>query len=209
MGEVLNKIGYKSKICYDLDRREILTTVHDISIEDHDKHDSFVLYFSGHGGSGVHGEGTIYGDCQNPGSRDEVQIIDLVDYFQPQKCPTLGNKPKIFFWDCCRGNKDFRSKGIGVKHYSGSSSHSAFLPPRHSNFLYGYSSAPDYKSYAATTAHQIEDGQPEKSENVTKGLSVWTYCLIDNILRNAAGRRHLTDVLTKVQRDVPKVLEEN
>ena len=69
----------------DLSLEQIKGKVYSISRRAHERCDSFVLFYSGHGGTG-----TVY-------SHDEmhVPIEDIVEEFQPSKCPGLIDKPKV------------------------------------------------------------------------------------------------------------------
>eukprot|EP00479_Gromia_sphaerica_P009240 TRINITY_DN3823_c0_g1_i1.p1 TRINITY_DN3823_c0_g1~~TRINITY_DN3823_c0_g1_i1.p1 ORF type:complete len:234 (+),score=38.58 TRINITY_DN3823_c0_g1_i1:216-917(+) len=179
MTSVLQEVGYIVTCKYDLTGDEILAQARKFRKTKHNTYDSFVVYFSGHGGSNV-----IYGS-----DLDTVEISEIVNMFQPKMCNSLAKKPKIFLWDCCRGSqvargaKDIQSLQIDLE-----VGNDAFSPPEFMDFVYGFSSALGFRSYVGDNKH-------------TGGLSVWTFYLQKH-LRDSRGILHLTDLLTVVQNSV-------
>eukprot|EP00479_Gromia_sphaerica_P012053 TRINITY_DN6189_c0_g1_i1.p1 TRINITY_DN6189_c0_g1~~TRINITY_DN6189_c0_g1_i1.p1 ORF type:complete len:195 (-),score=33.34 TRINITY_DN6189_c0_g1_i1:95-679(-) len=171
-----------------LKNTEIIMQCVQFSLRDHSNYDSFIFYFSGHGGLDV-----IYGhDVDMKDNADDaigVEIRRITDYFQRKNCESLTGKPKIFLWDCCRGNAIDKAKGGWADLHD---SHE-FHAPKFEDFLYGYSSAASYVSYPG--------------DNTTQGLSLWTYFLTQRLLMNH-GRKHFSDLLVRVQRDLGKYIEE-
>lgn len=70
--------------------------------QDHTSYDCFMLFFMSHGRhDGVYGtDGEV------------LHIKYLTDHFSAKNCPSLANKPKLFFVQACRGNKP--DKGVDV-----------------------------------------------------------------------------------------------
>jgi hypothetical protein len=62
---------------------------------DHREYDCFVCCILSHGGLGL-----VYGTNGKP-----VKIKDLTTSLTPSRCPTLANKPKLFFIQACQGRE--------------------------------------------------------------------------------------------------------
>eukprot|EP00479_Gromia_sphaerica_P006540 TRINITY_DN1890_c0_g1_i1.p1 TRINITY_DN1890_c0_g1~~TRINITY_DN1890_c0_g1_i1.p1 ORF type:complete len:216 (-),score=38.05 TRINITY_DN1890_c0_g1_i1:241-840(-) len=155
MVNILKKIGFDVIYLQNVSSGEILETTRKLRLMDHSEASSFLMYFSGHGSKNV-----IYGN----GSEDAVEIIEIVEMFQPDRCKSLSGKPKIFLWDCCRG--ELKSKAF-------ESEDSDFLAPSFCDFVYGYSTALNHQAYIGSLGD-------------TDGLSIWTYFLqkhLKNILQ--------------------------
>ena len=75
---------------YDKEVATIAKVAYIASQHDHTQYDSFVFYFSGHGDDGV-----ICGNSDAPGE-PRLKISEIVSLFEPQHCPTLAEKPKVF-----------------------------------------------------------------------------------------------------------------
>eukprot|EP00479_Gromia_sphaerica_P010059 TRINITY_DN447_c0_g1_i6.p1 TRINITY_DN447_c0_g1~~TRINITY_DN447_c0_g1_i6.p1 ORF type:complete len:205 (+),score=41.63 TRINITY_DN447_c0_g1_i6:479-1093(+) len=102
MAEVLGNLGYDVAVKRNV--VNIYSLVNRFSEMDHSEYDSFVFYFSGHGEENV----------IKTADSESYKIEDIVDKFEPSNCKTLIGKPKIFFWDCCRGPQmEFLHKGPG------------------------------------------------------------------------------------------------
>ena len=84
------KKGYKVTRQYDKEVATIAKVAYIASQHDHTQYDSFVFYFSGHGDDGV-----ICGNSDAPGE-PRLKISEIVSLFEPQHCPTLAEKPKVF-----------------------------------------------------------------------------------------------------------------
>ena len=85
-----------------LTHSEMLTTLH--SIASHRsliKHDALVVIILSHGSSGA-----IFESDNRP-----IAFEHLLTIFNNQNCPLLIKKPKMFFFNCCRGSaQDFGPK---------------------------------------------------------------------------------------------------
>lgn len=74
-------------------------------MKDHSQFDAFVLFILWHGGS----NDVIFG--VNGGT---ISVAELMCFFKPTDCPTLQNKPKLFFIQACRGtlsDRNFTASG--------------------------------------------------------------------------------------------------
>ncbi|XP_052831598.1 caspase-7 [Octopus bimaculoides] len=66
------------------------------SDEDHTQYDCFTCFILSHGA-----KGEVYGSDSIP-----VGIIELVELFNTDKCPSLQDKPKLFFIQACQNKND-------------------------------------------------------------------------------------------------------
>jgi len=107
-----------------------------IALQSHENYDSFVCCILSHGYlNGVYGS-----DCR------PVAIADLANIFKGSYCPSLVNKPKLFFIQACRG--DSTDAGImendGKNVFNDSLRHSL---PSEADFLFGYATPPGKVSF--------------------------------------------------------------
>ncbi|MEE6460830.1 hypothetical protein FKM82_001116 [Ascaphus truei] len=100
--------------------------------EDHSQRSCFVCLVMSHGNE-----------------KEEIHAFDttfrvdwLIHFFKGENCKSLLLKPKLFFFQACRGDK----KDSGVKVDSGSDDHIAKIPIE-ADFLYVYSTPPGYCSW--------------------------------------------------------------
>eukprot|EP00479_Gromia_sphaerica_P011985 TRINITY_DN6127_c0_g1_i3.p1 TRINITY_DN6127_c0_g1~~TRINITY_DN6127_c0_g1_i3.p1 ORF type:complete len:194 (-),score=26.91 TRINITY_DN6127_c0_g1_i3:10-534(-) len=155
-------------------------------------HGCFMFYFSGHGTVD-----SIIGDDMKYVSR-----ADLVDIFQPEKCPALSYKPKIFLWDCCRGpqtdskipliqTKEDTMKTLLISDENieqpRSTRGSSISPTKLADCLFAYATVNTYKAYCPS--------------DKTSGKSLWTYFLQET-LKMYGKKWTFTDILTHTQSQV-------
>ena len=81
----------------DLTVDDIRTTAREFAAKHHNQFDAFVFFILAHGGS----NDVIYG--VNGGT---ISVSELKCFFNPVECPTLQNKPKLFFFQPCLGLKN-------------------------------------------------------------------------------------------------------
>ena len=135
-----------------------------------------VVVFSGHGTSGQ----TLYTNDSKT-----VKVEDIIAPFDPARAPVIGNIPKLFFIDACRG--DAANPGTMVP--KGAKVLDTLNVPQKGNFLVAYSTLPEYKAY----------------EESKKG-GVWITTLAE-ILRSKS--KSVCDILTEVNKTlVTKYQEE-
>ncbi len=118
----------------------------------------------------------------------KVKIEQIVEQFLPRRAPVIGNIPKLFFIDACRGDQEMQSitipKGAPGLRAKGGKGISLEVPPE-GNYLLAYSTMPCYRSYES----QGEGG-------------IWMTTLAAR-LRLAAGRgESVEDILTAVNEDL-------
>eukprot|EP00479_Gromia_sphaerica_P007130 TRINITY_DN2264_c0_g1_i7.p1 TRINITY_DN2264_c0_g1~~TRINITY_DN2264_c0_g1_i7.p1 ORF type:complete len:177 (-),score=25.09 TRINITY_DN2264_c0_g1_i7:186-716(-) len=102
MSTVLESLGFIVSLHRDLDSSAILEIAKEFSSSK--RTDCFLFYFSGHGD-----HDSIFGDDELP-----VGVIDIIELFQHPLCQFLDGTPKIFLWDCCRGQKFDTVKSASV-----------------------------------------------------------------------------------------------
>jgi len=111
--------------------------------KDHSQFDVFVFIVMSHGGPRdvIFGVGGRY-----------ISVEDLMTEFNAAKCPTLKNKPKLFFIQTCRGSSEERLPPTcgGTDRYAPYSPDST-LPrsvcPQEADFLLAFATAPGYVAW--------------------------------------------------------------
>lgn len=93
---ILSKLGYKERIFQNLNKDNILNTLQKYAEKDHSQYDSFMCWILSHGS-----ENSFYGSDGIP-----IKIDVVKSYFSVKNCPSLADKPKMFIYNCCRGNKE-------------------------------------------------------------------------------------------------------
>ena len=127
-----------------------------------------IVVFSGHG--------TNEQVFTQEGKR--VEINDMLRPFHPERAPILGNIPKLFFIDACRGEKT--NPGVYVSR--GGELVSTLQVPKQGNFLIAYSTMPEYQSYEV------------------KGQGgIWITALAKKLKEENAS---VLDILTKVNKEM-------
>lgn len=92
---LFEELEFAVTLCTDLTAVDIHRNLQGIAERDHSTHDVFVLIIISHGGVGD----TVYGVDDK-----SLTIQDLMNPFNEANCPTLKNKPKLFFIQACRGH---------------------------------------------------------------------------------------------------------
>ena len=112
---------------------------------DHSNYDAFIFIVMSHGGNGD----TIYGVRGRA-----ARVEDLMSEFQAANCPSLRNKPKLFFIQTCSyslnetlspvlGDADVNSAPA----FAGDSSLPRGVCPQEADFLLVFATAPSYKAW--------------------------------------------------------------
>ena len=83
-----------------------------------------------------------------------MKINGIIEQFLPEKAPMIGNIPKLFFIDACRGDRTVQSVTVPRGGYSvreplqkGADEVPTMKIPAQGNFLVAYSTMPYYRSY--------------------------------------------------------------
>ena len=147
VSDLFKSFGFEVIVHEDLDSRDMLKQLQTISRKNHSAYDCFVLIIMSHGALG-----SIYGVDGMP-----VRCSEIKSIFKPTQCPTLLNKPKIFFFQACQGEQtmeghstapvadvtDIETDGHGVLPVNNT--------PSEADFLICYSTVPGYISYRSRT----------------------------------------------------------
>ena len=150
----------------DITKNEIIDLFKGLSIQDFSQYDAFVCFMSSHGNpDGVHGI-----------DAKPISVEEIVDQFKGNS--TLAGKPKLFFTQSCRGEKD---------DYGVIESDNVYRPifhPREADILVAWSCSYGYASY----------------RNGIKGS--WFISALIDVLSKHAHDTNLTDILTMVNHEI-------
>lgn len=132
-----NVIDYK-----DLKRNKIHAVIKEISSKDHTQNDCILIAILSHGERDA-----VYA------ADWEYSIESLASYFTADKCPSLAGKPKLFFIQTCRGDRQDRgavyfTQGLRATPQSGANQPDRL--PVQADFLFAYATVPGYVSYRNT-----------------------------------------------------------
>eukprot|EP01084_Bolivina_argentea_P051356 94470_1 len=126
--------------------------------------DGLIIYYSGHGCS------NDWMFCSNG---ELLSFYEIKNEFQEKKCKILASKPKLFYFDCCRGHK-----GISVDQLNsakGNKVHSIQTDDEKldiCDYLVHYSSAPEYQSYQTGEGSYLIDAIYEKYKTHKELVSI-------------------------------------
>lgn len=95
MKNLFERLDFIVKIKRNRTAIEMKNDVRALALEDHTKYDCCVLFFMSHGSK----EG-IFGTDGKP-----IRTEEITAWFTVKYCPTLANKPKLFFVQACRGQE--------------------------------------------------------------------------------------------------------
>lgn len=183
--DLFKALGFDVRKEEDLTKKDLLSKLASVANEDHSSCDCFVLWLMSHGRSGE-----VY--CSDG---ETLPIKTAQDMFS--KCKTLQEKPKLFFIQACRGEKEDE----GVTQDRAAATPIPSLPqcptlpsdnekppaskmPTHADFLYSYATVDEHVSYR----HQ-------------KLGSYYVQGLVE-AFRERAVNEHLLDILTNVNQRV-------
>ena len=124
--ESLDEIGYHVIRRGDLTAEKMKDNLRDVCRE-HVRHadDSFICFISSHGGElGIY---DVDKKC--------VSVDELSEILEPDKCPKLKHKPKIFFIQACRGSSASEPVDGGNKEF-------VSRVPRRADFYFSYATTP-------------------------------------------------------------------
>lgn len=139
--DVFKDLSFDVKVCFNLDVHGMRDLAEDIAGKDHSKYDALFFTVMTHGG----GDDTLLGvDGRS------IRVADIISEFRVQRCKTLEGKPKVFFFEACRGS--FSEAGAyGVVYGDTTPSVDSTLArgtsPQEADFLLAFGSAPSYISY--------------------------------------------------------------
>ena len=130
-------LRYDVQILRNLTASELTRRLMLIALQSHEKYDSFVCCILSHG----YLDG-VYGTDSKP-----VKINDIASLFKGNFCPTLADKPKLFFIQACRW--DDKDKGVAVQKDAKGDPDDALRHslPSEADFLFGYATLPGNVSW--------------------------------------------------------------
>ena len=94
--ERFQALGFKVTTKENLTKSELMYELDTMAVKDHSGYDCFVLWLMSHGDKDL-----VYG------TDGGVVFLDTVrDLFSNSSCPSLDGKPKVFFIQACRGDRE-------------------------------------------------------------------------------------------------------
>ncbi|XP_011499428.1 PREDICTED: caspase-1-like isoform X2 [Ceratosolen solmsi marchali] len=131
-------LGFTVEICDDYEHSSIINKINKLSEEDHTENDCICIFVLTHG---------LQNDfiC----AKDVVYKLDSIwKPFTADRCSTLAGKPKLFFFQACRGDK--LDGGVKMQR-SGTtetdSSTTSYKIPTHADFLFAHSTVEGFFSW--------------------------------------------------------------
>ncbi len=159
-------LQYNVEVYENLSSHDIVARMKEISSRDHSNFDSFICCILTHGE-----EGKIFGSDSLP-----VNLQDLTGLMKGTYCTSLVNKPKLFFVQACRGEKE--DKGIPIERDGNTSL------PVEADYLFGYAT-PTGKAAYRSRRH-----------------GSWFISELCNVFNNYAHVMGLNSMMKKVNRSV-------
>ncbi|XP_046327020.2 caspase-3-like [Haliotis rufescens] len=173
--------SYEVELHKDRNAKEITDILKAISVRDHWRYDCFICCVLSHGSMG-----RVFGV-----DGMDVAISSLLELFFDSKCPSLAEKPKLFFFQACQG--DASQQGLEMDIPAMDVKSDVLIDDKQpsavdleANMLLGYATPPGYKSYRSE-----DEG------------SWYIQALVDR-LKGSAERENILDILTQVNNDVSK-----
>ena len=142
---LFSELLFTVSVLNDLNHDKMRKAAVDFALKDHTQFDAFVFVVMSHGGE----RDVIYGVDGRT-----IRVEDLMSEFKATNCPTLRNKPKLFFIQTCRGSsKDetFSATSGNFESCMDTFSPDSTLPrsvcPQEADFLLAFATAPGYVSW--------------------------------------------------------------
>ncbi|XP_055299000.1 caspase-1-like [Sitodiplosis mosellana] len=156
--DTFKSLDFKVKIYENKTKLEILAILQKVAAKDHSNKDCLIVVFLTHGEikfDNDEGCDTILNHCLMSHLHTSDALLpvrSVCGYFTNEKCPSLANKPKMFFIQACQDEKksDELYDMNEVEENIASPSSDVSFPQK--DFLIAYSSMPGEKSFR-TTGH--------------------------------------------------------
>lgn len=136
--QVFKWLGFEIEIQRDCNRERMLSVFRELSTRDHSQMDCLVCCVLSHGH-----EGSVYGVEGNT-----VNLRSLMELFNGLNCPSLVEKPKLFFIQACQGTSE---QGAVYIEADGSACSDAIQAkesiPSEADFLLGMATVPSFVSF--------------------------------------------------------------
>ncbi|KAK3590198.1 hypothetical protein CHS0354_041256 [Potamilus streckersoni] len=173
---IFRKLGFDVHVHANVHAQSLLDIMSKAAAEDHGDRDCFACAILSHGEEGI-----VYGHDK------KVPIADIVRPFVGDNCPSLVNKPKLFFIQACRGMKFDHGTEVGVDMTDGPELQlgDVISLPVEADFLFAYSTVSGYFSW----------------RNAGRG-SWFIQSLVKNLEQYEKKRVDLVRLLTRVNKDV-------
>lgn len=149
IASLFHELHFIVKIRQNLGGREILDAAQEMAAIDHSNYEAFVFCIMSHGDKKdfIHGV-----------DNRKAAVEDLMSEFTPTNCPTLENKPKLFFIQACRGEKSDRRMNRLSSVLSDNNAEDGIqnspdadlangLSAREADFLLAFATVPGYKAW--------------------------------------------------------------
>ena len=141
--KLFEKLSFTVRVNKNLQWDEMRKVAAKFAAKDHSQFDAFVFIVMSHGGD----EDVIFGVRGR-----YIRVEDLMAEFNTANCPTLQNKPKLFFIQTYRGSSlERRSPTCGgtdsYAPYSPDSTLPRSVGPQEADFLLAFATAPGYVAW--------------------------------------------------------------
>ena len=183
--ELFGALDFSVKTKQNLSKQQLEGELDDVACQDHSPYDCFVLWLMSHGKSD-------YEVFCSDGKTILIQTLqDILS-----ECNTLKGKPKLFFFQACRGTRV--DNGVIVTADSATQENKSnestevdsgikFRLPTHADFLYAFSTVNDHVAF----------------RNDNEG-SLFVRCVVDAFREHVASY-HILDILTVANHKVSKI----
>lgn len=175
--KIFKKLGFEIIEKHNLKLQATISLIRETAAMDHGSYDCFVLFICSHGGK----------DTFSTADYEKIAIQEVLTPFRVEHCPSLANKPKIFFFNSCRGKNQhelFPPEDDG-EHDRGPGAHIESYRPNEADFCISLSTVPGYVS-------------KRNRNNGTRFVQSLFKCVNSNDLK----KFHLIDILTLVNKDL-------
>ena len=126
--ELWSFLNFLPEIRRDLNSQDIYNFMREMSTRDHSQFDCFVCCLLSHGANGgIYGTDAVL-----------VEIKRITSLFRGVECPSLREKPKLFFIQACRGE----NVDMGAQMDADAPEVQGHVVPNESDFLLGYATPP-------------------------------------------------------------------
>ncbi|XP_054470961.1 caspase-8 isoform X2 [Anoplopoma fimbria] len=181
--KVFTWLGFEVEIKRDCEQKEMLSVLWELGRRNHSQMDCLVCCILSHGK-----EGCVYGVDGHT-----VEIQEMKEPFNGLNCPSLAEKPKMFFIQACQGTEEQRPATICADGPERSPVCSDALIandsiPSDADFLLGMATVPSFVSFRETT-----------------NGSWFIQSLCQNLVQLVPRSCDLVSILTKVNADVSQM----
>lgn len=177
---VFQWLGFQVEVHHDCTGAQMLSVAKELSCRDHRSMDCVVCCFLSHGV-----ESSIVGVDGHT-----ISIRSLTEFFNGSHCPSLVNKPKLFFIQACQGTREqeavsLQTDGLTPSFIESDAAKMEETIPADADFLMGMATVPSFVSY----------------RNRFSG-SWYVQSLCKNLVQLVPSGLDLLSILTKVNDDV-------